>query len=315
MQALREAAEKALAAPSIFNTQPWRWQISDGTLRLWADRERQLLVADPDARMLTISCGVALHHARVALAAAGHQSVVRRLPDLGDPDLLAEIRIAGRHTPTDSEVRLQEAIRLRHTDRRAFSQGVPVEAVPALIDAAESQQAHLHLIRPEEVATLALAAVRADAIQLSDGDYRRELIRWTHRPQWSNDGVPTSTAVERAPRAVPVRDFAPFGQPAMPAGPYSDVGAQYAVFFTDEDGPADWIQAGEALSAVLLTATSLGLSTAPISDVTELAVTREQLRHLLADIGVPQLAVRIGQAPPGAPPSVPRRNPDEVIYP
>src|SRR5262245_36766735 len=100
MRALREAAEQALAAPSIFNTQPWRWQISDDTLRLWADRQRQLLVADPEGRLLTISCGVALHHARVALAAAGHQAVVRRLPDPADDDLLAEIRVEGRHKTT-----------------------------------------------------------------------------------------------------------------------------------------------------------------------------------------------------------------------
>jgi len=315
MQALREAAERALAAPSIFNTQPWRWQISGDTLRLWADRERQLMVADLAGRLLTISCGVALHHAQVALTAAGHQPEVRRLPDPGDSDLLAEVRIAGRHQPSYGQVRLREAIGLRRTDRRAFAHGVPVEAVPALIDAAESHRAHLRLIRPDEVSTLALAAAKADALQLADGGYRRELICWTHRPPWSNDGVPLSTAVQRTPRAVPVRDFAPFGQAALRAGPHDDAAAQYAVFFTDEDGPLDWIQAGEALSAVLLTATSLGLSAAPISDVTELAVTREQLRRLLADIGVAQLAVRIGQAPPGTPPAVPRRRPDDVIYP
>jgi hypothetical protein len=211
-------------------------------------------------------------------------------------------------------VRLKEAIRLRRTDRRAFAQGVPVEAVPALLDAAESQRAHLRLIRPDEVSTLALAAAKADALQLADSGYRRELIRWTHRPAWTGDGVPISTAVRPAPRAVPVRDFAPFGQPAMPAGPYNDAAAQYAVFFTDEDGPLDWLKAGEALSAVLLTATGLGLGTAPISDVTELAVTREQLRRLLSDVGVPQLAVRMGQGPPGTPPAVPRRHPDEVIH-
>jgi nitroreductase len=250
MQALREGARAALDAPSIFNTQPWRWQVDGATLRLWADRERQLMVADPQARLLTISCGVALHHARVALAAAGHQPAVQRLPDPGETDLLAEVRIAGRHEPNGSQVRLKEAIRLRRTDRRAFHRGVPAKAATMLVDAAESEQTHLHLIRPGEV-----------------------------------------------------------------AGPYNDLGAQYAVFFTDQDGPLDWIRAGEALSAVLLTATALGLGTAPMSDVTELSVTREQLRHLLAGIGVPQLAVRIGLAPPGTPPPVPRRPAEEVIYP
>jgi len=285
-------------------------------LRLWADRERQLLVADPECRMLTISCGVALHHAGVALAAAGHQPAIQRLPDPGDPDLLAQVRIAGPHKPTGSEVRLREAIRLRHTDRRAFHEGVPSEAATALIEAAESQHAHLHLIRRHEISVLALAAAQAGALQLADPEYRKELIRWTHRPQWSSDGVPTATAVEPSPRAVPVRDFVPFGgEHGMPAGPHTDAGAQYAVVFTDEDNPLAWLQAGEALSAVLLTATCLGLGTSPISDVTELTVTREQLRHLLADIGMPQLAVRIGQCPPGLPASTPRRAPSEVIYP
>src|SRR5215213_1389114 len=79
--ALRAAAAAATAAPSIFNNQPWRWQVGHNVLRLWADRERQLVVADPQGRLLTISCGVALHHARVALAAAGHGVAVRRLPD------------------------------------------------------------------------------------------------------------------------------------------------------------------------------------------------------------------------------------------
>ena len=316
MQVLRDSAEAALAAPSIFNTQPWRWQIAGDVLRLWADRERQLLVADPECRMLIISCGVALHHARVALGAAGHRAAVKRLPDPGDPDLLAELRLAGPHQPENSEVRLREAIQLRHTDRRAFQAGVPAEAATALIAAAESEHAHLHLIRRHEIPVLALAAVQAGALQLADPEYRKELIRWTHRPQWSGDGVPVATTVEPTPRAVPVRDFAPFGgERVVPPGPHTDTEAQYAVVFTDEDTTLAWLQAGEALSAVLLTATSLGLGTAPISDVTELAVTREQLRHLLADIGVPQLAVRIGQSPPGTPPSTPRRYRAEVIYP
>jgi hypothetical protein len=114
---------------------------------------------------------------------------------------------------------------------------------------------------------------------------------------------------------VPVRDFAPFGGPAMEAGSQTDHGALYAVVFTDQDTPADWLRSGEALSAALLTATAEGLGTAPMSDVTELSVTREQLRHLLAGIGVPQLAVRVGHAPPGEPAYTPRRLHHDVIYP
>ncbi|GIH04937.1 NAD(P)H nitroreductase [Rhizocola hellebori] len=315
-QVLRDAAVAATAAPSIFNTQPWRWQADGTTLRLWADRERQLMVADPDGRLLTISCGVALHHARLALAASGHEVSAKRLPDPADPDLLATIELAGAHQPTAQQLRLHAAIARRRTDRRAFGpEPVPAEIAHELVDAAEAQGAHLHLVRRADIARLAFAAAQAAALQLADSDYRKELIRWTHRPTWSGDGVPTATAVQAAPRAVPVRDFAPFGGPSMSAGPQTDNGALYAVVFTDEDSPASWLRSGEALSAALLTATAHGLGTAPMSDVTELTVTRERLRHLLSDIGVPQLAVRIGHAPAGEPPPVPRRAHDQIIYP
>jgi nitroreductase len=313
---LHQAAQSAMAVPSIFNTQPWRWQVAQSTLRLWAQRERQLLVADPEGRMLTVSCGVALHHARAALAAAGYAAVVDRLPDAGDPDVLAEITLTGGHTPSAAEHAMAEAIPRRRTDRRAFSSDpVPVEKARALVDVAESQGAHLHLVHKDQIATLALAAVHADALQLTDPDYRKELIRWTNRPAWSGDGVPVATAVQRAPRAVPVRDFAPFGGSVLPAGAHTDRGALYALIFTDGDAALNWLRAGEALSAVLLTATASGLGTAPISDVTELAVTREQLRRMLSGIGYPQMAVRIGHSPVDPPPFVPRRVPNEVIYP
>ncbi len=315
-QVLREAAAAAGAAPSIFNTQPWRWQAGRTVLRLWADRDRQLMVADPGGRLLTISCGVALHHARTALAASGHEVLVRRLPDPADPDLLATIELTGAHQPTWLEQRHRAAIPRRRTDRRAFGpEPVAEDVTYGLVEAAEAQGAHLHLVHRGQIAQLAMAAARAGALQLADPEYRRELMRWTHRPPWSADGVPTATAVQPAPRAVPVRDFAPFGGPAMESGSQTDHGASYAVIFTDEDGAADWLRSGEALSAALLTATAEGLGTAPMSDVTELTVTREQLRRLLAGIGVPQLAVRIGHAPAGEPPGTPRRPLQEVLYP
>ena len=70
-ETLTAAAAAAGYAPSILNTQPWRWRLGPGRLELFAERARQLTVSDPQGRLLTISCGAALHHARTALAAAG----------------------------------------------------------------------------------------------------------------------------------------------------------------------------------------------------------------------------------------------------
>jgi hypothetical protein len=161
---------------------------------------------------------------------------------------------------------------------------------------------------------MALAAVRAGALQVSDSAYRSELMDWTHRPPWSGDGVPLESTVDTAPRRVPVRDFAPFGGETASAGMETDLGATYGVIFTPDDTPMSWLCSGEALSAVLLTATVKGLGSAPISDVTEVATSREEVARLLPRGSYPQVSVRIGHPTPGeAPPKAPRRLADEVI--
>src|SRR6188768_3452199 len=111
---LAEAAQAAGYAPSIHNTQPWRWLVSQ-TLDLYADRSRGLPRADPDGRLLTISCGAALHHAVVALAADGWAAQVDLVPE---DDVLARITLADRIDVTPDAMHTFQNLRLRHTDRR-----------------------------------------------------------------------------------------------------------------------------------------------------------------------------------------------------
>jgi nitroreductase len=66
--AFAEAAATAGHAPSVHNTQPWRWRVHPDRLDLLAARERQLAAIDPRSRLLVLSCGAALHHAVSALA-------------------------------------------------------------------------------------------------------------------------------------------------------------------------------------------------------------------------------------------------------
>ena len=68
-QTLRRAAVRATLAPSIHNTQPWRFVLSADALEIHADRSRQLRVLDPRGRQMTISCGCALFNARASMAA------------------------------------------------------------------------------------------------------------------------------------------------------------------------------------------------------------------------------------------------------
>ncbi|MCW2641632.1 MAG: nitroreductase [Dactylosporangium sp.] len=312
-RALAKAAVAASRAPSIFNSQPWRWRIAD-VAELRADWQRQLATVDPDGRLLTISCGAALHYARTALAGTGVLADVTRLPDATDPDLIARIRVVGDAAPAPAAVRLQLAMALRHTDRRPFADvDVPTGVLERLRDAAEAQGAHLHLLRPDEVITLAVAAARASETEFADPRYLAELSAWTGRPVHAPDGVPASTAPQYATRPVPLRDLDPGAPLDMTTPELVDRHACYAVLFTDSDTPADWLAAGEALSAVLLTASAERLAASPISDVVEVPATRLLLRDMLSRIGYPMVALRVGVPEGGAAAAAGRRAAADII--
>ncbi|MGC9669762.1 Acg family FMN-binding oxidoreductase [Planosporangium sp. 12N6] len=217
--ALTTAAEAALRAPSIFNTQPWRWRVGPDILELSADPDRQLPVTDPDHRLTTLSCGIALHHARTALAAEGRTDAVDRLPDPARPDLLSRIRITGHRAPTPADIRRYQATLIRHTDRRLFTdQPVSADALGRLRDAAEGQGAHLYLMRAEDIPALAAAVSRAQTVQSAELAYRSELAHWTREAEAGGSGVPADTATPPMPRVVPVREFGIEGTGALAPG-------------------------------------------------------------------------------------------------
>lgn len=200
-ETLARAVTAALRAPSVFNTQPWQWRLHDGVAALRADRDRQLRTVDPDGRLLVLSCGVALHHARVAVAAAGRRPLVTRFPEPGEPNLLAVLRADGPYEPRPADERACAAIWDRRTDRRPYADaGIDSGLLDLLRDAAEAEGAHLHVLRDDDVPVLTVAATHAAEIETGDPAYREELNVWTHRPGTTADGVPADTAVR------PVRD-------------------------------------------------------------------------------------------------------------
>jgi nitroreductase len=313
--ALTQAARAAGYAPSIHNTQPWRWRIDGAVLDLRAVRERQLGVTDPAGRMLAISCGAALHHARVAIAAEGWAATVDRMPDESDPDLLARLT-ATDHTPVTSEsMRLLQTIRVRHTDRRPVAD-TPIDppAIETLRRVADAEGAHIHVLRRDDVVTLASEATRAQSLEDMDPSWREELDYWAGGVRESGLGVPANTIPSTPPATtVPGRDFGHGG--TLPVGQGHDRSAVYAILYGDEDTPLGWLRGGEALSAVWLAAIEHGLSLLPLSAAVEVDGTRHALRHMLSNLGEPYLVLRLGMADPdhAGPPHTPRLPAEQVI--
>ncbi|MBM2621824.1 nitroreductase [Actinoplanes sp. LDG1-06] len=312
MTPLEQAAQAALHAPSVFNTQPWRWRIDGDTMELYADESRRLETTDRDGRLLVLSLGAALHHALTALSAAGWSFSVERLTGLSP---VARIRLGAPEQPSPAAKRLADAIPERRTDRRPFGSRVVEEAeLTRLRRLVEANGAYLHVVPSDQVTALAISAELAGDAELGDQDYRDELREWTHRPAGSGDGVPADTAVEPGLRRVPVRDFAPDETPGLTVGAEHDQGAAYVIVFGRGDAQLDLLRGGEALSALLLSATADGLATAPLSDAVEVEWPRLLVRGLLADLGEPYVVVRLGYTASATPlPPRPRRAAADVI--
>jgi nitroreductase len=297
-ETLTRAAVSAGYAPSILNTQPWRWRVHPDGLELFAEPARQLAAGDTQRRWLTLSCGASLHHARVALAADGWLTRVARLPDATRPDLLATLLVTGRSSPTAAAIRLGQAIAIRHTDRRPVSDKPLAAAFMDSITAAARAEAPLHVFTPDQVMDLATAASHAAAVQADDPSVAEELAYWTGPATPEGTGLPAGVLPDhRAQTTVPGRDFGRTG--TLPIGSGHDRTAVYAMLFGDTDGPQSWLRSGEALSAAWLTATTLGVSVVPLSGVIEVVFTRQSLRRLISNLGYPHLVVRLGVANPG----------------
>jgi nitroreductase len=314
-RALSDAATTAGRAPSIHNTQPWRWRVTDSQLDLYLDHSRALEVTDPDSRLAILSCGAALHHALVNLAADGWHTIMARLPDANNPDHLAQLRLDHRIPIEAAAIRHRQTIGIRHTDRRPTA-GISVDpdALRSVAAAVESAGARLHLLRPDQVLEVAAAADHAQRAEGDEAAWQAELGYWTGGARPLGSGIPDTAIPHDTPQTtVPGRDF---GHPGdLPISEGHDHTAVFAILYGPGDDTVDWLRAGEALSAGWLTATELGVAVLPLSATIEVTATRELVRHLLADLGYPYLVLRFGthDAGDGAAPHTPRLPTDQII--
>ena len=311
---VREVVELACRAPSVHNTQPWRWRADGGRLRLYADRDRQVTHADPDGRALVLSCGAALHHAEVAAEGLGWRVAVHRCPDDADPDLLATLDLSpGRIVPA-AEERL-EALRARSTDRRRFtSWPLPAERLDQLAERASEWGALvLPLVDPGRRQRVDELIRRADEIERGDERYAAEVARWVAVE--GPEGIPATSIPEVNPHRPAMPSRYRTGDLPDPQGEPTELVDGLVALCTVEDDQLSWLRCGETLSALWLATVSEGLSLLPLSQVTEVPETREELRQVLGGLARPQLLVRLGwqEMTRQDLPRTPRRPVEEVL--
>lgn len=306
----------AIAAPSVHNTQPWRFRVGADHIDLFADFRHHLPEQDPEGRALLISCGAALLNLRIAIEHLGHSARVSLFPDEQDPDFLARVMINGHHSRFGMSGELYGAIERRHTNREPYEdRPVPTGVLAALVEAAHQEGATLHTVtavdqRRRMVELIHDADGEGDTASIAA--LVEEARKWTGVEEDRRDGVPAS-ALGPLPvnpdtphrdlvrgRAVPGRHFAVFEKdPTL------------AVLTTRHDDRQAWLLAGQALERVLLVATIEGLVSTFANQPLEKPALRWLVREPDEPIGFPQMILRLGYASPA--PATPRRPLEDVV--
>ncbi|MFF2348681.1 Acg family FMN-binding oxidoreductase [Kitasatospora sp. NPDC058115] len=322
---LRLLAAAGGAAPSLHNSQPWRFRPTPGGagVEVLADPDRAVPLADASGAAVHIAAGAALFNLRVAAARLGREAAVRLLPDPADPRLLAVLDlsapVAGASPAGGPFGRdLYPAIAERHSSRRPFTNRDVPEAVAAeLIEAARDEGVTLAVLEEAGVRRVLEVTAEAEDRIAHDPARQAETRSWL-RPDAgtaATDGLPYAALGPQDHDArVPMREFA--GRPPHHEGPPQpsqrfEALPQLCTLATAGDGPADWLRTGQALERVWLLATVHGLRLTVWHQAVEWPDLRWRLRDPAEGPGHVQLVLRAGYGPPGA--ATPRRPVEDVL--
>jgi nitroreductase len=313
---LCDAVEMACRAPSLHNSQPWRWVAKGPTLHLYADLSRVMTSADPQGREIYLSCGAALDHLTVAMAAAGWDTDVQRFPDPHVPLHVAAMDFRPAQPVTDESRARADAMRVRRTDRRAFEAPRNRTSLEVLLrQTVIPYHVMFDVVLDDARPRLAEASRLTEAIRQNDLSYEAELTWWASSrvPHAGlSDSVMPSAA--QSGRVDVARRFPATRQHSLDDDRGNDRSMIVVLSTFDEDARLEVLRCGEALSAVLLECTMAGMATCTLTHMVELAQSRELIRRLTGQRGLPQLLIRVGLVPPeGDIVTTPRRPLTEVL--
>jgi hypothetical protein len=296
----RELVRCATLAPSSHNTQCWKFRIGERGIDILADLSRRCPVVDPDDHHLHVSLGCAAENLVLAAAHHGLHAEARFEPATG-------IRLA-LEKATASTSALYAAIPQRQSTRGDYD-GRPLAADELrLLEAAGSGRgARVMLLTARPVMEQVLELVVAgNTAQFADKAFVEELKAWIRfdgdEAVRRGDGLyAASSGNPTAPRWLGPHLFDWF---VTADGENDKVRRQIrssaglAVFFSDADDAAHWVEVGRCCERFALQAAALDIRTAYLNQPVEVAALRPRLATLLG-IGArrPDLVVRFGRGP------------------
>lgn len=282
-------------APSMHNTQPWRFEVTGQVVDVLLDEDRTLPAEDHSGRLIRIGLGAAAFNLRVAAAMLGFETTLAIDPDPDRSDIAVRIFLGTRqHTIVSPIGSLYGELRRRHTYRGPLTD---TEVSPLVLEqlnaAARAEGAELHWLDQATKRELDEILQVADDLDLHDEDRLTERGHWVGGDR-TQDGVPQAALGPLPARSAIVRDLAAgFDQHARSTAVF-EPNPRIAVLTTSVDDPVAWTRAGMALQHSLLVATSYGLAVSFLNQAVEYVPLRSRVQELVGHSTRPQLILRAG---------------------
>lgn len=281
-------------APSMHNTQPWRFEINGPVIDVILDVDRSLPAEDQSGRLILIGLGAATFNLRVAAATLGFETTFATEPDPDRPDIVTRVFLGSRQTPAPPLASLYGELGRRHTYRGPMtSVTVPALVRELVIAAARCEGADLSWLSHAGSQRLESILKLADDLELHDEDRLIEREQWVGGEKVA-DGVPLEALGPLPTSAAMVRDLsAGFEQPDRGAAAFEHQ-PLIGILTTLGDRPSEWLRAGMALQHALLTATSCDLAASFLNQALEYTQLRSQVQELVGGDVRPQMVLRLG---------------------
>ncbi|MFI5708314.1 Acg family FMN-binding oxidoreductase [Kribbella sp. NPDC051620] len=287
----------AVSAPSMHNTQPWRFEVNGRVIDVFLDGARALPAEDPTGRAMRIAAGAATFNLRCAAASLGYDSWFGLVPDPTEPELVARMVLEPTDTPDRKLTELFLQIPRRHTSREPVrAVNVPTDALIALTQAARTENADLTWLPAVAVHEVLGLLIDTDLREIGDWHRRAERAHWVGGVR-ATDGVPSSVLGPRsASYPSPVRDLGTRPTDRTRARATFEAEPALAVLFTTGDSTVDQLAAGLALQRTLLVATREGLKAAFLNQPLEFDDLRRKVQGITGKPGFAHMVIRFGHS-------------------
>ncbi|MDR3458524.1 MAG: hypothetical protein P4N60_13825 [Verrucomicrobiae bacterium] len=286
-QKLEFALTYATLAPTAGNWQPWYFRLTETRVDLMAKKNPSREEIDPDRREFMLGCGSALLYLKHTLKHFGCLGRVELFPDLGQPELVAQLHFGtGRERDAREKLLFDAMPKSPASPSPLGEPPVTAAMLSALAHAATGERGWLDFVQSE--------IGRRQVLEVTLAQPRPGM-----NSAYSNRPAMTETADESGERLPPPvfafgdRAVDVWKEPVEPDFPPAVATATLAVVKTKTDDKHGWLEAGQTMARTILQAQALGLSWA-FFDPVRRRDARAALRTAVGRKGFAQVILRFG---------------------